>query len=160
MTPSRDTILAPKMQSDGSLVEFWRCLDCNKRYLAPPSTFELIAPFLAIQSKGKATVVLVCEGCNALRSYGSNDIPPPRMIDIEHQTQFVGVDRAFRGQIACADKNCEALIEIIVLTKRFVDADVLRYQYSPEWKANENVHCEKGHPPASPIILKTVDEIG
>jgi hypothetical protein len=134
------------------LVEFWHCVNCKKAYRSPRAMFQQLAPFLPNQSTGNAPVILLCDACNAIRSYNKTALPDPYMKDSSDSGQFVFAEKIFLAHIGCADNTCKYQIEIVVPATRFWTDDSLRIS-SKNWKPDATIACKNGHPASSPISV-------
>jgi hypothetical protein len=144
------------MMTQNSLIEeFWRCFGCNKSYRAAQLTYRLLKPYLPT---GKRTVILLCEACNDLRSYGTNDLPVLHTFDVEAGGPSVLVEKVFTGRIACTQIDCASPIEII--SPRTVHWDLKgREDLNPSyWTIRPSVVCAAGHAPAVPILWHNLEE--
>src|SRR5208282_78241 len=137
-----------------TFVELWRCPSCSKPYRAPLSIFERIKLYLPSESRGRPSVVFLCEACNGLHFHRNTDRPLRRMSNTEDQGRFVWVQNIFGAQIACAEKSCEFSIEILSPRTIHWNLEAVQRLDCCSWIAYPGVVCVSKHASSSPVEMR------
>jgi hypothetical protein len=139
------------------LVEFWHC-NCGKPYRSQRATFQLLAAFLPNQSTDTASVNLLCDACNSIRSYNKTALGSPGMTDNSNSERYVYVQKIFLARISCADKTCECQIDIVVPATAHWTKRALTIR-SGNWIPDATVMCRNDHPAAHPVRVVDLQRI-
>jgi len=142
-----------------NFLDAFQCKNCKRKIVLPPSIRERINTLRIGQSKGSASLALVCHVCGHGYEYildvdilgGPSDTPAPDTIR--------GPDRpiVLIVQIECAEESCKSPIKVhkpwanaSQTSTPAVEAMISR------WTLHD-VKCLNGHPPKLPLKIHWAD---